>query len=41
MRYFFKNSDEAVEMALQGLLSLTEVPLERVGDHLGVVYRVT
>jgi phosphoenolpyruvate---glycerone phosphotransferase subunit DhaK len=39
MRYFFKNSDEAVEMALQGLLSLTEVPLERVGDHLGVVYR--
>jgi phosphoenolpyruvate---glycerone phosphotransferase subunit DhaK len=39
VRYFFKNSDEAVEMALQGLLSLTEVPLERVGDHLGVVYR--
>jgi dihydroxyacetone kinase-like protein len=39
MRYFFENSDLAVEEALQGLLALTEVPLDRVGDHLGVVYR--
>jgi len=39
MRYFFTNSDAAVEAALQGLLSLTEIPLERVGDHLGVIYR--
>jgi phosphoenolpyruvate---glycerone phosphotransferase subunit DhaK len=39
MRYFFHDSDQAVELALQGLLSLTEIPLERVGDHLAVVYR--
>jgi phosphoenolpyruvate---glycerone phosphotransferase subunit DhaK len=39
MRYFFNDSDSAVEAALKGLLALTEVPLERVGDHLGVVYR--
>src|SRR3984957_17012829 len=39
MKYFFDDSDLAVEEALQGLLALTEVPLERVGDHLGVVYR--
>jgi phosphoenolpyruvate---glycerone phosphotransferase subunit DhaK len=39
MRYFFENSDLAVEEALQGLLALTEIPLDRVGDHLGVVYR--
>jgi dihydroxyacetone kinase-like protein len=39
MRYFFNDSDSAVEAALKGLLALTEVSLERVGDHLGVVYR--
>jgi dihydroxyacetone kinase len=39
MRYFFNNSDTAVELALQGLLSLTEIPLERVDEHLAVVYR--
>jgi phosphoenolpyruvate---glycerone phosphotransferase subunit DhaK len=39
MRYFFDDSDAAVEVALQGLLSLTEIPLERVGDHLAVIYR--
>ncbi|MBV9392385.1 MAG: dihydroxyacetone kinase subunit DhaK [Verrucomicrobia bacterium] len=39
MRYFFKESDAAVELALQGLLYQTEIPLERIGDHLGVLYR--
>jgi phosphoenolpyruvate---glycerone phosphotransferase subunit DhaK len=39
MRYFFDNSDMAVEEAVQGLLALSEIPLDRVGDHLGVVYR--
>ena len=39
MQYFFENSDLAVEEALQGLLALTEIPLDRVGEHLGVVYR--
>jgi dihydroxyacetone kinase-like protein len=39
MKYFFDDSDLAVEEALQGLLALTEIPLDRVGDHLGVVYR--
>jgi dihydroxyacetone kinase len=39
MRYFIHNQETAVEEALAGILSFTDVPLQRVGVHTGVVYR--
>lgn len=38
MRYFLHDPENAVEQALTGLLSLTGTPLQRVGNHLAVVY---
>ncbi len=38
MRYFIQNQETAVEEALAGLLSFTDVPLQRVGAYTGVAY---
>ena len=38
MRYFIQNQETAVEEALAGLLSFTDVSLQRVGVNTGVVY---
>jgi dihydroxyacetone kinase-like protein len=39
MRYFIQNQETAVEEALAGILAFTDVPLQRVGVHTGVVYQ--
>ena len=38
MRYFIHDSETAVEQVLTGICSFTDVPLQRVGTHLAVVY---
>jgi phosphoenolpyruvate---glycerone phosphotransferase subunit DhaK len=38
MRYFIHDQETAVEQALSGILSLTDVPLRRVGSHTAVIF---
>ena len=39
MRKFLVSSDKAVEAALEGVLAISRVPLERVAGHFGLLYR--
>ena len=39
MRKFLVSSDKAVESAIEGILAVSRVPLERIEGHFGLIYR--
>ena len=39
MRKFLVTHDKAVESVIEGILAVSRVPLERVQEHLGLIYR--